>query len=179
MADGNVITIPLFKLDEKSRLQARSIAKGGMKTGEATLLEVITNSIGMKLVLIPAGTFTMGSPAAEAEWRNNETQHEVTISKSYYLGVYEVTQDQYGKVMGNNPSEFKGATNPAEQVSWEGAVSFCNKLSKLPEEKAAGREYRLPTEAAVGSSTRRFAGRRSAARSTRRTVRATSASAWP
>ncbi len=107
----------------------------------------ITNSIGMKLVLIPAGSFTMGSPVGEVGRKDNETPHEVTISKSYYLGVYEVTQEQYEKVIGSNPSKFKGAKNPVENLSWEDAVSFCKKLSEIPKEKAAGRSYRLPTEA--------------------------------
>ena len=101
----------------------------------------------MKLVLIHAGSFAMSSPKEEVERQRDETLHEVTISKSYYLGVHEVTQAQYEKVMGNNPSNFKGAKNPVEMVSWGESVSFCNKLSELPEEKAAGREYRLPTEA--------------------------------
>ncbi|MFM9065441.1 MAG: formylglycine-generating enzyme family protein, partial [Pirellula sp.] len=55
----------------------------------------ITNSIGMKLVLIPKGTFMMGSPESEEGRREDETQHGVTISKDYYLGVHEVTQAQY------------------------------------------------------------------------------------
>ncbi len=104
----------------------------------------ITNIVGMKLVLIPAGTFTMGSLVEEFGRQPVETPHEVTISKSYYLGVFEVTQDQYEKVIGNNPSFFKGAKNPAEMVNWEDAVSFCKKLSEMPEERAAGRSYRLP-----------------------------------
>ena len=114
----------------------------------------ITNSIGMKLVLIPKGTFMMGSPKSEEERQDDETQHEVTIGKDYYLGVYEVTQAQYEKVMGKNPSYFQGAVVgnenadlPVENVSWDEAVKFCKKLSDLPEEKKAGREYRLPTEA--------------------------------
>ncbi len=114
----------------------------------------ITNSIGVKLVLIPKGTFMMGSPESEQGRNENETQHEVTISKDYYLGVYEVTQAQYEKVMGKNPSHFQGAKVgnenadlPVEMVSWDEAVKFCKKLSDLPEEKKAGREYRLPTEA--------------------------------
>jgi formylglycine-generating enzyme required for sulfatase activity len=94
----------------------------------------------------------------------------VTISKDYYLGVYEVTQAQYEKMMGKNPSRFQGdnlrgdslrrdSTNhPVEQVSWADAVEFCKTLSELPEEKKAGRVYRLPTEAeweyACGAGTR-------------------------
>jgi formylglycine-generating enzyme required for sulfatase activity len=115
----------------------------------------ITNSIGVKLVLIPKGIFTMGSPESEKGHDESETQHEVTISKDYYLGVTEVTQGQYEKVMGTNPSYFQkreirksdSSMYPVEQVSWEDAVEFCKKLSDLPEEKNAGRVYRLPTEA--------------------------------
>jgi formylglycine-generating enzyme required for sulfatase activity len=115
----------------------------------------ITNSIGMKLVLVPKGTFMMGSPESEeGRDKNDETQHEVTISKDYYLGVYEVTQAQYEKVMGKNPSHFQGAKVgnenadlPVEKISWDDAVEFCKKLSDLPEEKKVGRVYRLPTEA--------------------------------
>lgn len=109
-------------------------------------LKAITNSIEMKLVLIHRGSFTMGSPVDEVGRMPIETSHEVTLSKSYYLGVYEVTQGEYEKVMGSNPSTFNGARNPVETVSWNDAVSFCRKLSEIPEEKAAGREYRLPTE---------------------------------
>jgi len=114
----------------------------------------ITNSIGMKLVLIPKGTFMMGAPESEKGRYENETQHEVTISKDYYLGVYEVTQAQYEKVIGRNPSHFQGegiegsnSNHPVEEVSWWDAVEFCKKLSDLPEEKKAGRVYHLPTEA--------------------------------
>jgi formylglycine-generating enzyme required for sulfatase activity len=114
----------------------------------------ITNSIGMKLVLIPKGIFMMGSPESEEGRQKDETQHEVTISKDYYLGVTEVTQGQYEMVMGTNPSYFRvgrisgsRSNHPVEQVSWGDAVEFCKKLSDLPEEKAAGRVYRLPTEA--------------------------------
>ena len=63
------------------------------------------------------------------------------------MGVHEVTQAQYEKVMGVNPSEFKGTANPVETVNWDDAVEFCRKLSELPAEKAAGNVYRLPTEA--------------------------------
>ena len=117
--------------------------------------KTITNSIGMKLVLIPKGTFMMGSPIKEDGASSDEEQHQVTISKDYYLGVTEVTQGQYEKVMGTNPSYFQkrvirksdSSMNPVESVSWEDAVEFCKKLSELPEEKRAGRVYRLPTEA--------------------------------
>jgi formylglycine-generating enzyme required for sulfatase activity len=117
--------------------------------------KTITNSIGIKLVLIPKGTFTMGSPIEEEDAGDDEEQHQVAISNDYYLGATEVTQGQYQKVMGTNPSHFQkrlirksdSSMYPVEQVSWEDAVEFCKRLSELPEEKKAGREYRLPTEA--------------------------------
>jgi sulfatase modifying factor 1 len=107
----------------------------------------IVNSIGIKLMRIPKGKFMMGSPETEKERRVAETQHEVTISHNFYMGATEVTQAQWQKVMGNNPSKFKGDDLPVQTVSWTDAVDFCNKLSELPEEKKAGRIYLLPTEA--------------------------------
>lgn len=114
----------------------------------------ITNTIGMQLVLIPKGTFIMGSPQNEEGRYEPERQHEVTISQDYYLGAHEVTQAQYQKVMGNNPSAFQRAqvggdtsNHPVESVSWKDAVEFCKRLSELPEEKSSVRVYRLPTEA--------------------------------
>jgi formylglycine-generating enzyme required for sulfatase activity len=104
----------------------------------------ITNSIGMKLLLIPKGSFTMG---AEDGFVNEQPTHPVTISQPFYLGVYEVTQEQYEGVMGENPSKFKDPKNPVGRASWQDAVEFCRKLSELPDEKSAGRVYRLPTEA--------------------------------
>ena len=102
----------------------------------------ITNSLGMKFNLIPPGEFVMGSPESEPDRQGNETQHLVKITKPFYLGVHEVTQAQYERVMGSNPSDEKGPTAPVEQVSWHDAVAFCSKLSKQE-----GVEYRLPTEA--------------------------------
>jgi formylglycine-generating enzyme required for sulfatase activity len=125
------------------------------------LADKVTNSIGMKLKLIPKGKFRMGSPRFEANRGANEgPRHQVQISKPFYMGVYEVTQAQYQKVMGTNPSFFSETgggsdkvadlstdTFPVETVSWHEAVEFCKKLSALPQEKKAGREYRLPSEA--------------------------------
>jgi len=103
----------------------------------------ITNSIGMKLRLIPAGEFLMGSPHSDRDAKDEEKpQHKVKITKPFYLGVHEVTQAEYEKVMGENPSNFKGASNPVEQVSWYDATEFCKRLSAKE-----GKTYRLPTEA--------------------------------
>jgi formylglycine-generating enzyme required for sulfatase activity len=120
---------------------------GGLSLAQ-TADDMIVNSIGMKLVRIPAGKFLMGSPATEPERDADEEQHEVVISRPFYLGAYEVTQGQYQKVNGKNPAQFPaGGASPVEQVAWSAAVNFCQKLSSLPDEKKAGRVYRLPTEA--------------------------------
>lgn len=113
----------------------------------------VTNSIGMKLSLVPAGVFVMGSPASEPGRRADEKQHAVEISKSYFIGVFEVTQRQYYEVMGENPlySDKKlhamTADFPAVCVSWDDAMAFCKMLSERAEERKHGRVYRLPTEA--------------------------------
>jgi formylglycine-generating enzyme required for sulfatase activity len=116
----------------------------------------ITNSIGMKFVLIPKGTFLMGTPAKEQlENEKDEFQHKVTISKDFYLAVTEVTQGQFEKVTKEKPSFFQKqvirksdtSAHPVERVRWVDAVEFCKRLSDLPKEKKAGRVYRLPTEA--------------------------------
>jgi formylglycine-generating enzyme required for sulfatase activity len=115
---------------------------------------VITNSIGMKLVWVPAGTFTMGSPAAEPDRdpSGDEPEHEVKITRWFYLGAHEVTQGQYEAVMRSNPSHFDrdnggGPEHPVERVTWEEANAFCRRLSETPEEAREGHRYRLPTEA--------------------------------
>lgn len=104
-----------------------------------------TNSIGMKFVLIPNGSFMMGSPSNEPKRDKDERQHRVTISKSYYMQTTEVTQGQWSKVMGNNPSHFKncGDNCPVENVSWNDAQQFIRKLNQ----REGANKYRLPTEA--------------------------------
>jgi formylglycine-generating enzyme required for sulfatase activity len=97
----------------------------------------------MELKLIPAGKFTMGQVGGDSD----ETPHEVMLTKPYYIGVHEVTNAQWQRVMGSVPSNWNDADRPVENVSWEDAVKFCKKLSALAEERVAGREYRLPTEA--------------------------------
>jgi formylglycine-generating enzyme required for sulfatase activity len=136
-------------------------AAGSIAAGEDDALPTLTNSIGMKFVKIPAGKFLMGSPESEVGSRIDERPvHEVEISRPFWLGVYEVTQAEYERVTGSNPSYFSatgaGAKKvagisterfPVEQVSWVEADEYCKKLSALPEEMKAGRAYRLPTEA--------------------------------
>ncbi|MBO7107500.1 MAG: SUMF1/EgtB/PvdO family nonheme iron enzyme, partial [Verrucomicrobia bacterium] len=91
------------------------------------------------MVGIEPGTFIMGSPENELGRNSNETQHEVTLTKGYWMGKYEVTQAQYEAIMKVNPSHFvyRGANRPVECVSWDDAMEFCAKLTAR--EKAAGR----------------------------------------
>ena len=107
------------------------------------------NSLGLSLAWCPPGEFTMGSPADEPNRADDEAQVRVQLD-GFWLGAYEVTQAQWRTVMGTDPSKFKGADLPVEQVSWPNTVAFCEKLTET--ERAAGRlpvdwEYRLPSEA--------------------------------
>ncbi len=95
---------------------------------------------------IPAGTFTMGSPAGETNSSTDETQHQVTLTKAFWLGRTAVTQSQWRAVMGTNPSGFIGDDLPVETVSWNDAMEYCRKLNGmglLP----SGWKFALPTEA--------------------------------
>lgn len=104
-----------------------------------------TNSVNMKFVYVKPGTFMMGSPALDFQRQENEIQHQVTITKGFYLQTTEVTQGQWKKVMGGNPTGFgnKGDNYPVVNVTWYECQEFIKKLNKLEE----GKTYRLPTEA--------------------------------
>jgi len=101
--------------------------------------EDLGQGVKLVMVLIPAGKFVMGSEMGHFE---NETQHEVTLTKSYYMGKYAVTQEQWKAVMGKNPSDTKGAKLPVTYVSWNDCKNFIKKLNGITKGK-----YRLPTEA--------------------------------
>jgi formylglycine-generating enzyme required for sulfatase activity len=108
---------------------------GNTTTKAAVATRAITNSIGMKLALIPPEKFKMGTPRTELIRGIGEDEHEVQITRLIYMGVYEVTQEQYARVMGSNPSQFTrerggGPNHPVESVSWDDAVEFCKKLSE-------------------------------------------------
>lgn len=113
------------------------------KTATSSLTAGITDkTTGMEMVLIKGGCYQMGDFAGDGD-KDEKPVHEVCI-KDFYLGKYEVTQGQWQKIMGDNPSEFKqcGKDCPVEYVSWEMAQDFINKLSAVSKMK-----YRLPTEA--------------------------------
>ncbi len=157
-----------IRAKEDNGPKARQLPKlvGDSPAGYSVVTEVregadLVNSIGMRLKLLPKGSFQMGSPIGEPGRDSDEgPQHLVEITRPFYVGIYEVTQEEYQQVTGTNPSHFsaKGGGSagvagkdtkrfPVENVSWEDANAFCKKLSDLPAEKRLGRTYRLPTEA--------------------------------
>jgi formylglycine-generating enzyme required for sulfatase activity len=106
--------------------------------------ETLTNSIGLELVLLPAGTFLMGGdPVAEQADENETPRHPVTFASPFYMGRFTVTQAQWEAVMGTNPSGFPGRDRPVESVSHGEAGGFIQRLNRLEGTRA----YRLPTEA--------------------------------
>jgi formylglycine-generating enzyme required for sulfatase activity len=112
---------------------------------EPTLTLDFGGGVKWEGVLIPAGSFVMGSPASETKMEKDlasETQHKVALTQPFYMGKLEVTQAQYQRVMGENPSATKGDDLPVHNVAWQNAQDFCDKLSQQ-----LGREVQLPTEA--------------------------------
>ena len=115
------------------------------------IIEKLKSNISLEMVYIPGGKFLMGTEDEEIErlvkeygwkgFRGEKPQHEVTV-QPFFMGKYPITQAQYQQVMGKNPSRFKGDERPVEQVSWDEAVEFCQRLSEQ-----TGKEYRLPSEA--------------------------------
>jgi formylglycine-generating enzyme required for sulfatase activity/uncharacterized caspase-like protein len=105
----------------------------------------VENKFGMEFVFIPPGTFTMGSPESEPGRRDNERQHQVTLTKGFYMQTTEVTQGQWQAVMRSNSFKFQscGESCPVENVSWYDVQKFIAKLKA----KAGIETYRLPTEA--------------------------------
>lgn len=104
-----------------------------------SFVEDLGNGATLEMVQIPGITFTMGSPATEAKRGDDESPQRQVKVATFYMGRYQVTQAQYQAITGNNPSNFKGANRPVEQVNWNEAVEFCKKLSQK-----TGRNYRLP-----------------------------------
>jgi formylglycine-generating enzyme required for sulfatase activity len=115
-----------------------------MDTKVSTNQNEMSNSIGMKLVWIPSGEFDMGSAEGEPD---EKPVHRVKLSKGFWMGQNEVTQQQYKEIMSNEPWSSEkyvqeSGLNPATYISWEEAEEFCRKLSQVE-----GKNYRLPTEA--------------------------------
>ena len=125
-----------------------SIPTGNMRPDEhSTSLPILINSIDMQLVRVPSGTFMMGSPESEPDRQKDETEHQVTITRDFFMQTTEVTQEQWKTVMDTEPwkrenPEKPDSKKPATYVSWNEAIEFCTKLTA-----AENNKYRLPTEA--------------------------------
>jgi formylglycine-generating enzyme required for sulfatase activity len=151
-ADGQTVAVPLEKhslADQEHirRLTAETnISEEDDKAAIGRLVPRelamdVGGGVKMEFVLIPAGRFMMGD---DKEY-SAKPAHRVTITQPFYLGKYEVTQEQWEAVMGNNPSRFKGPKNPVEMVSWQGCQDFMAKLNE--KSWAGGARFSLPTEA--------------------------------
>ncbi len=141
----------LAAIEEEKARKAEAEKSAAPKLNENYMLK-LSGDVPLELVWIKAGAFLMGSPKEELDRQDDEALHRVTLTKGFWLGKYEVTQGQWEAFMGMNPSRFTnaGKQSPVEQVSWEDAQRFCDKLTQV--EKAAGRlpegyVYTLPTEA--------------------------------
>jgi len=140
------ICIQDFKNNGKIELEEIIyLIKGLTDSYQEQTEKTFTNSVGMTFVYIEPGTFMMGNPSIVASGpHSDEIQHHVTLTNGFYLQTTEVTQGQWNAVMGNNPSYFSRCGNdcPVEQVSWNDAQNFIQKLNQKEDYT-----YRLPTEA--------------------------------
>jgi formylglycine-generating enzyme required for sulfatase activity len=127
-----------FDADEAKRRQAEAAAKLGLPVEKSVDLG---DGVKLELVLVPAGRFQMGSPVPEV---GGGKQHWVVITHPFYMGRYEVTQEQWEKVRGAHLSNLEGARNPVEWVSWDDSQEFLRKVNALGKERG---QFRLPTEA--------------------------------
>ncbi|TAF50831.1 MAG: tetratricopeptide repeat protein, partial [Oscillatoriales cyanobacterium] len=132
---GKAFTFEMIAVDKYGKQTSKQSGKAYQKE------EDLGNGVKLEMVHIPASSFMMGSPSGEGS-DSERPQHQVTFAQPFYLGKYAITQEQWQAVMGNNPSGFKGEKRPVENVSWNDAVSFCQKLSEK-----TGKTYRLPSEA--------------------------------
>ena len=137
---GDLAGSPAFPSDARNRFDA-AVAKEKMKRLIGKPITV--TSASMEMLWVKPGTFEIGRSSGGSH-------HTVTLTDGYWLGKQEVTQAQWEKVMGSNPSNFKGANRPVENVSWTEVTAFCEKLTELEHTAGrlpAGMAYQLPTEA--------------------------------
>jgi len=134
------------KTQQSKATASPSQAAAAAPSVDSSLVFDLGGGVKMEFVLIRPGSFMMGS---EEGYDNAKPVHKVTITEPFYMGKYEVTQAQYEKVMGRNPSQPQGASLPVERVSWNDAQEFCRKLSENKKQT-----IRLPTEAEWGYACR-------------------------
>jgi uncharacterized protein (TIGR02996 family) len=169
--NGEESRAELARLGRRMRLETESWTVGDservqelLAQGVSPVVPTVVNSIGMRFAWIVTDPveFWMGADASvdEEADENESPRHKVRLTRPFALGIHPVTQAQYERIMGKNPSYFSASgpgkdevrgmdarTFPVEQVSWEDANKFLKKLNDMPEEKKAGRKCRLPSEA--------------------------------
>ena len=135
--------VEIAKVEKECEARSKALNKAWREE------EDLGDGVKLEMVLIPAGKFMMGSPSNEEGRNDNETQHQVTLTKPFYMGKYEVTQEQWEAVMGESyhsddfyPIGTKGAKLPVEVPTWNDCKEFIKKLNGITK-----RKYRLPTEA--------------------------------
>jgi formylglycine-generating enzyme required for sulfatase activity len=122
---------------------ANSLSAAEPKAGERKIVKI--KDVDFAFRYCPAGMFTMGSPKNEKNRSDNEeAQHEVQLTKGFWLGETEVTQEQWEKITGKNPSHFKGQKLPVECVSWNECRKY---IEQLNDNAPEGYKFALPTEA--------------------------------
>ncbi|NEO98133.1 MAG: SUMF1/EgtB/PvdO family nonheme iron enzyme [Symploca sp. SIO2E9] len=143
--EEKALGLPLSTVEfETVRVDAKGeVVKGEPNRKAKIVKEDLGNGISLEMVEIPGGSFKMGSPAWEkGRYKDESPQHDVKVP-TFFMGRFEVTQEQYQQVMGKNPSRFKGNKRPVERVSWNEAMEFCKRLNQ----NQAERSYSLPSEA--------------------------------
>jgi formylglycine-generating enzyme required for sulfatase activity len=133
----NIVTVEV-----RSQLLGKKVITQTRRGQAEYIREVLNKTVSLDMVSIPGGTFMIGASENEQGASSDEyPQHQVSIAP-FFMSKYPITQAQYEAIAGNNPSHFKGANRPVEQVSWDEAVEFCDRLSQKN-----GKHYRLPSEA--------------------------------
>jgi len=155
-----------FEVPKKLKDRYDNPIRKGIDKKTGLPFEIRHKKTGMHFVSIPAGEFMMGSPEEEKAHAasREKPQHRVRISKPFYMGKYEVTQGEWQRVTGKNPSEFQSEGNPVEKVPWNACPPFIKRLSEKLSNQNAGGRFSLPTEAQweyacrAGTTTRFYYG---------------------
>jgi formylglycine-generating enzyme required for sulfatase activity len=147
---GDTLHVRKLALSDAGTIAARIVTPGGVTFLQSQLQVAPAAPAYPSLVWIPPGAYVMGSSTNEAERSLDEDEHTVTISRGFYIGQFEVTQDDYFAATSNNPSFFSGTNLPVESVTWEDATNYCRLLTQ--QQRLLGQiptnwTYRLPTEA--------------------------------
>ena len=143
ISEGQTMSISGTLSSNKASSSNGYASSSSLASGGNTISIPVKKGIIIEMVKVEAGTFMMGATSEMQNSGDNEKPvHQVTLTKDYYMGKYEVTQALWQAVMGSNPSKFKGDDLPVEQVSWDDCQEFISKLNSMTD-----RKFRLPTEA--------------------------------